>query len=336
MSGSAPNTPTCYLRVVNWARFQHYSDRAAPPWIKFYANVLEDPAIALLADCYKAHLFGLWLLASRLGNRLPNNAKFLSNRVNATELVDLELLIRGRFLEHHPDCGCGRSEVSPAPLASDPLAKCSLEESERRGEEKRNGHVGTEPDGPVRDQAQPTAPPSDHVLSVFDHWRAVMGHPASKLTPKRRRLVIQRLRDGYTVDQLRSAIDGCRLDPHNMGHNDRNTVYDDLELICRDGEHVERFMRKALGQSGPRPVPTPPRTSQQPPIDNSPTALLQRAAARRGYHLDLNGKLTPTGDTGGTAVRGATDPPGGRDESEARRRDGGDVQRLLELPDRSS
>jgi hypothetical protein len=55
------------------------------------------------------------------------------------------------------------------------------------------------------------------------------------------------MREGYTVEQLKLAVDGCARTPHNMGENDQRQRYDDLELICRDGAHVERFMRNATG-----------------------------------------------------------------------------------------
>lgn len=87
---------------------------------------------------------------------------------------------------------------------------------------------------------------------VFDHWRKVMGHPDAKAVAKRRKAVAARLKEGYTVEQLKAAIDGCSKTPHNMGQNDRHERYDDLELICRDGAHVERFLTK----TGPTEAPT--------------------------------------------------------------------------------
>jgi hypothetical protein len=102
----------------------------------------------------------------------------------------------------------------------------------------------------------PPKPPSGGVLTrspsgtVFAHWQAVMGHRDAKPTPKRMRLIQARLKDGYTVEQLCTAVDGCRLSRFHRGENDRGQVYDDLALICRDGEHVEQFLRHAANGSG--------------------------------------------------------------------------------------
>jgi hypothetical protein len=100
---------------------------------------------------------------------------------------------------------------------------------------------------------------------VFDHWRAVMGHPDAKLTPKRERCVRAMLKV-YGVEQLFAAVDGCKATPFNMGANDRHEIYDDLALICRDGEHVERFMRAATRppEMGLVRVHAPPHLAVKP------------------------------------------------------------------------
>lgn len=100
------------------------------------------------------------------------------------------------------------------------------------------------------------------VMAVFDHWREVCGHPDGKLTTKRRKAVDGRIRDGYTVEQLMAAIEGCRTSPWHQGANDRGKVYDDLELICRSGEKVEGFLDRRQPQ-GPRAPPTAAAQARQ-------------------------------------------------------------------------
>lgn len=111
--------------------------------------------------------------------------------------------------------------------------------------------AGTEAGTGSENGASPASAGSDPVVVVFDHWRSTLQHPEAKLTPKRRRLVRERLGEGYTVADVRRAIEGCRASPFHMGVNDRRRVYDDIALICRDGEHVEQF--KALWKQPPRP-----------------------------------------------------------------------------------
>lgn len=85
----------------------------------------------------------------------------------------------------------------------------------------------------------------DVCQKIFEYWKQVHNHPRSKLDAKRRKLVSDRLKDGYSEADLMAAIDGCKMSPHHQGENDRRTVYDDLELICRDGKHVDMFIKIA-------------------------------------------------------------------------------------------
>lgn len=91
---------------------------------------------------------------------------------------------------------------------------------------------------------------SSAVRDVFAYWQSVMGKHGAILTPKRDRVVTAALKLGYTVDQIKSAIDGCKRSPFHMGVNDQRTVYDDLELICRSGENIEKFISNIGAGSG--------------------------------------------------------------------------------------
>lgn len=83
----------------------------------------------------------------------------------------------------------------------------------------------------------------DDVKIVFDHWRHVMDHPKARLTQDRRTKIKARLAEGYTVEDLKRAIDGCKASKYHMGGNDNGTVHDRIGLIFRNGEKVEQFQR---------------------------------------------------------------------------------------------
>lgn len=80
------------------------------------------------------------------------------------------------------------------------------------------------------------------VREIFEYWQRTMDHPQSKLIATRERAIAARLREGYTVDQVKAAIDGCRRSPFHQGQNDVGAVYDDLTLICRNGAKLEQFI----------------------------------------------------------------------------------------------
>jgi hypothetical protein len=88
-----------------------------------------------------------------------------------------------------------------------------------------------------------SAPPPD-VSRVFDHWKQVHGHPQSNLDEKRSK-VIRLALASYSPDQLCQSISGYKLSPHHMGKNERNTVYDDIELFLRDAKHIDAGIKFA-------------------------------------------------------------------------------------------
>lgn len=112
-------------------------------------------------------------------------------------------------------------------------------------------------DNTKRDKKKPMSAEADpRVREVFDHWVSVMSVARAVLSPKRLKAVASRLDDGYTPENLKAAVDGCSKTPHNMGQNDRGTKFNDLELICRSPENVDRFM-SATGPQAPKPTHDP-------------------------------------------------------------------------------
>lgn len=87
---------------------------------------------------------------------------------------------------------------------------------------------------------------------VFAYWQERCNHQQAKPTSERQRLVKARFAEGYTIDQVKAAIDGCASSPHHQGVNDRGERYDDLTLICRSGSKLEWFLDRAERETGGR------------------------------------------------------------------------------------
>ena len=49
------------------------------------------------------------------------------------------------------------------------------------------------------------------------------------------------MKQGYELDYILKAIDGCSKSSYHMGQNDKGTKYNNLSLICRDGDKLEQF-----------------------------------------------------------------------------------------------
>lgn len=84
---------------------------------------------------------------------------------------------------------------------------------------------------------------TDIVLDIFNFWKETHGHNRSKLDAKRRTLINARLKDKYTVDDLKAAILGCKKSKYHQGDNEGNIIYDSITLIMRDADHVDRFIK---------------------------------------------------------------------------------------------
>ncbi|HKJ87587.1 MAG TPA: hypothetical protein VKA48_03680 [Gammaproteobacteria bacterium] len=92
----------------------------------------------------------------------------------------------------------------------------------------------------------------DQAREVFDYWvQRMQKGPQTKFTRDRKQKVEARLRERYSVEDLKQAIDGCASSAFHQGENDEGKTYNDLELICRKGSKVEQFMERAT--QAPRP-----------------------------------------------------------------------------------
>lgn len=97
-------------------------------------------------------------------------------------------------------------------------------------------------DGSVESKDQANA---RNAREVYAHWvaqrQAVLPDAmAPMFNDKRRRAVQARLREGFTVEQLKRAVEGMLCTAFNVEKG-----FTDLELCCRDASHVERFINNA-------------------------------------------------------------------------------------------
>lgn len=100
------------------------------------------------------------------------------------------------------------------------------------------------------DQGDHSTKPDNSAIDIFHYWCDSMrkNRMTSKMTPKRMKCIKDRLKQGYTVDDIKTAIYNCSQDPFSMGRNDRNKPFNDIELICRSGEKLESFFTAAQSQ----------------------------------------------------------------------------------------
>jgi len=156
---------TATFRVKNFEHFQHYKHRC-PPWFRLYNSTLDHYHFGRLPDASKAHLFAIWLLASRYDNVIPYDPEWIARKINATQKVDLEILEKADFIVVHQQ-------------RSKPLARrkrdASKVLSQSRVEESR---VETE----KKDATGADAPAFEREL--FSRGKQVLGQSAGGLISK--------------------------------------------------------------------------------------------------------------------------------------------------------
>lgn len=153
-----------YLRVTNWRKYQHYTNRR-PPWIKLHLELLDDYEFGRLQDASKAHALCIMLLAASTDNHFPNDAAWISKKISATHKLDLAGLLSTGFLER---CDCGR--CASTPLA--PGKQLDLLETEKSREEGETEGEGA-PAGPA------SAPRADRKAG----WPPEVGVPGALNAP---------------------------------------------------------------------------------------------------------------------------------------------------------
>lgn len=72
-----------------------------------------------------------------------------------------------------------------------------------------------------------------------------MNHPRSVLDKKRVKILDSRLKDGFTVEDLKLVPHGVKNSPWHMGANPSETIYDSITLIYRDSDQVDKFIALA-------------------------------------------------------------------------------------------
>lgn len=128
------------------------------------------------------------------------------------------------------------------------------------------------------------------VQAVFEHWQQRLDHPQAKLDDKRRKAIKARLADGYTVDELKTAVDGILRDAHKMGNNDRGRKFDDIELACRTAANVDALIELATKGAPASTTPRGPETlAQKNARISAMFADTHHSDGRPVFTSDLNG-----------------------------------------------
>jgi hypothetical protein len=261
-----------YIEVKNFEQFQHYKKRS-PPWIKLHAALLDDYEFARLPDASKMHLMGIWILASKTGNRIPADSEWIARKIGATSAVDLQLLIGTGFLKR-----LRRASDVQAVGKQNHLPEGETESESEAETEAEQRTVPTEPAGRsvelVEEEEPEPSPTEGQVLATVRRvlWAPDGRPPADDGTGKpwsegREIKVIRALVErGETTDDLIRAVHGLRL---LQDRGDVDWLAPNAKVTLRAVYNSKNGSRDMLTQaldayaSGPPPPEPKPKSGQR-------------------------------------------------------------------------
>jgi len=146
----------------------------------------------------------------------------------------------------------------------------------------------------------PKAAIDAQVTEVLTYWRGVVGMDRASIEgPKaehRRKRIKARLKEKFTVEQLRQVADGAAKDPFLMGTDPKSKPggYRDVETVYRDAAQCERLIALSAGNI-PKQVPVNSGNVQQqvrprpPPVEQLPKLPEKTAESEAAMKAALAG-----------------------------------------------
>ncbi len=245
-------------------------------WLSVSTQFLTDPKIETLGDRHGPAgpliIFALMARAKIAANAGRVTCSFRTLAHEAfTERADVRRVIESAAdvrLITVEDMGEAEATVHfPAFLRWQDAGRKAKEREAENPSPKANVRRSPEASGPVPTDKQ-TDKQTKRDLSagkrptpgrqVFDAWVEATGkNPnAVKFSKERQSLISRRLME-WPLEDLLDAVKGWRHSPHHRGENERQTVYNDLDLLLRNAKNIERFRDLERESRRRRPASTP-------------------------------------------------------------------------------
>jgi hypothetical protein len=127
------------LSIKNWDSFQQYKDRD-PKWIKLHREILNDYEFDQLTEVQQAHLMKIWLLASKLDNKIPNDPTWIARQIGAKSKVDIKQLVTSGFIVAYKSV----QECTETYLETETETETETEERETKPRKKRAAQLSAD------------------------------------------------------------------------------------------------------------------------------------------------------------------------------------------------
>ena len=97
---TSQETEEMFIEVKNWSKFQDGLQKksAHASWIKLHHSLLDDYKFNKLNPNLQLSLVKIWLLRARVGQPLPYDCEFISQRAEGVTSDDVSMLLEGGWL----------------------------------------------------------------------------------------------------------------------------------------------------------------------------------------------------------------------------------------------
>lgn len=116
----------------------------------------------------------------------------------------------------------------------------SLKYQPQKPTQRPSETISSEPEPNTQQKAEPT-PVRSEVREIFDYWRdnrPTLVGPSPELDMRTRYLVTDRLKEGFSVDDIKKAINGCFNSDFYVEHG-----LTELTYICKNRSTLQRFLQ---------------------------------------------------------------------------------------------
>jgi uncharacterized protein YdaU (DUF1376 family) len=128
--------------------------------------------------------------------------------------------------------------VSVGLTQTKPSGKEEVEVLNKSSGEETKSSEGNKPKTPPKPKKPAVAGADvDLVIRAYCQY-----HPRARTGEQERKLIRDRLREGYSTHDLIDAIDGIHRSPFHLGKNDTGRKHLGLSLIMRDADHVRGYI----------------------------------------------------------------------------------------------
>jgi len=230
------------------------------PWLQFYPqDYLGDAGVSMLSQQAECVWFRLLCLIHQGGvdgsiTAHPSALARHTKCANKEEFAERMTEIRESGVAEVQGVKDGAYTITCRRMRRDEARRSADRERKRAGipgggspESLRNSKTEAQ-----KPRVTTPIPPSKgaellapQIREVFAHYRKYHPQALAPATTKKGKLwklVEDRLKEGFIVENLTSAIDGNHKSPYHCGENETKTKYHGLDLILRDSAKIERFI----------------------------------------------------------------------------------------------